>query len=307
MQGYSSLLEKNSKKWINCDSQLKEVPDFLIANWKERLYFERLEQKSNQIFQLLEKSNNDWEAVLFQLLAKNFGLSVNGEAFLSVATSIDFSIVRKCSDSAENLEALFFGQAGLLEKTTEEPYFKELQATYEYQKHKYQFDASGVLPMQFFRLRPPNFPTIRWSQLANLYHKRSQLFADLMDVKTLANFYKVFEVTTSIFWETHYTFEKTSAKRNKRLTKSFIDLLLINTIIPLRFCYAKHVGQSVEDEILQFIQAAAPEKNGVVHKFSDLGLKSSNAMDTQAVLQLKKQYCDNNACMQCAIGNHLLS
>ncbi len=307
LENYKKLLDKPTPKWINCDTQLQDVPAFLINHWKERLYFERLEQKSTQIETLLATTHNDWETVLFQLLTKNFGLVVNGDAFRSLGSSLEFSVIRKCSDSVEELEALLFGQAGLLDGVVEEPYFEDLRLRYEYQKHKYQLDASGVLPVQFFRLRPPNFPTIRISQLANLYSNTNKLFTQLMECKTIEAFYKIFDVTTSVFWETHYTFEKKSTKRKKKLTRSFIDLLLINTIIPLRFCYEKHIGKNSENIILQFVEAIGAEKNGIIDKFNTLGIESLNAMHSQAIVQLKKKYCDTNACMQCAIGNHLLA
>ncbi len=294
-------------KWINCENDLPTVDDFSIQNWLERLFFERLEQKSRIIEDQLKKSTNNWEAVLFKMLFKNFGLKVNGEAFLSIANSIDFSIVRKLQNNITALEALFFGQAGFLEEDVQEPYFIQLKKEYQYLKHKFDLRIDGVFPVQFFRLRPPNFPTIRLSQLAKLYHLHQNLFSKVMEAKTINSFYAFFYVNATEFWQTHYTFSKESPKSKKHLTKSFIDLLLINTVIPIKFSYLKYQGKMDEDEILNLIQSISSEQNSIIDKFNSIKPISTSAMHSQALLHLKNNYCDKNYCLQCAIGNTILT
>ena len=231
---YQQLFDEH-KKWINCEKSISAVNKFLLFHWFERLYFERLEKKSEQVNELLKTSNNNWEATLFTLLAKNFGLKTNGEAFIEFAKSFDFSIVRKVSHNKLQLEALFFGQAGLLLNRCESTYFEVLKKEYAYLKIKYKLTPISKVHMRFFRLRPNNFPTIRLSQLANLYHVYQHLFSEVIEIKTVEGFYELFNISTSLFWESHYTFEKESKRSTKKLTKSFIDLLLINTIIPIKF------------------------------------------------------------------------
>ena len=295
------------QKWINCEKDFAKVEDFTINNWLERLYFERLERKASYIEKILKQNTNDWEAVLFKLLAKNFGLKVNGEAFLSVANAFDFSVVRKQQSKLSSLEALLFGQANLLEESFQEPYYLQLQKEYAFLKQKFSLNAEHIIPLQFFRLRPPNFPTIRLSQLANVFHKNPNLFSEIIKAKSLETFYDLFSVGTSTFWDTHYTFGKVSKTSKKQVTKSFIDLLIINTIIPLKFSYAKQMGKTVDDEILQLMQQIAPEKNSVIEKFNSLKPVSKSALQSQALLQLKAEYCDKNRCLQCAIGNTVLN
>ena len=249
---YQKLFSK-SDKWINCEHDFISVDEFTITNWLERLYFERLERKSKDIEKLLESSANNWEAVLFKMLAKNFGLKVNGESFLSIANSIDFSIVRKQQSNLTSLEALLLGQAGLLEESIQEPYFIELFNDYKFLTQKFNISNANVTPLQFFRLRPPNFPTIRLSQLANLYHQHQNIFSKIIESDSIEDFYKLFKVGTSSFWETHYTFGKISKASKKKITKSFIDLLLINTIIPIKFSYSKQIGKSNEESILKLM------------------------------------------------------
>jgi Protein of unknown function (DUF2851) len=306
LQNYKRLFSK-TQQWINCENDFAQVDDFLLNNWLERLYFERLERKSDEIEILLKQSANNWEAVLFKLLAKNFGLKVNGDAFYSLPNSFEFSVLRKNQSKPLSLEALFFGQFGVLENDEQEQYFLELQSEYKFLKQKFKLSQQGVIPLQFFRLRPPNFPTIRLSQLANLYHKEHGLFSKVVNVTTLKEFYQLFSVATSAFWETHYTFNKASKKTTKKVTKAFVNLLLINTIIPLKFSYAKHQGNILNDEIVLLVQQLTPEKNSIINKFNLLKKISTSALHSQALLQLKNEYCNKNKCLQCAVGNSIIS
>ena len=298
-------LFKLETKWINCENELKFVNDFTKNNWLERLFFERLETKSIQIKEILKTTNTNWEATLFILLAKSFGLKVNGDSFLQFATSFDFSFVRKIGANSFQLEALFFGQAGLLKGNKESVYFTKLQQEFNYLSHKYKLEENSSA-MQFFRLRPANFPTIRLAQLAKLYATYQNLFSRIMETNNLDDFYTLFSIKTSEFWETHYTFETTSKKSIKKLTKTFVNLLLINTVIPLKFSYLKFIGKDDFNSILFLISAIKPEKNTIITKFNDLKLKSKNALETQGLLQLKNEYCNQKLCLQCAIGKEIL-
>jgi hypothetical protein len=301
---YQSLMLQ--KSWIFCEKQIKEIDSFLLENWQERLFFERLERKSNPIFELLEQTHHDWEAVLFYLLAKNFGLNTNGEIFIKIAQSIPFSVIRKESFEIENLEALFFGNSGLLNAENEDNYFKDLKFRYFYLLHKYQMDKKIIEPVQFFKHRPDNFPTIRLSQLANVYHKHQNLFSKISTLKSLENIYEVFAVSVSEYWQNHYQFDKESPKKKKLLSKSFVDLLVINTIIPLQFAYAKSQGKEISEDLIYLLKQVTPEKNAVLDKFISFGIQSKNAFETQSLLQLKNEYCNKSKCLECAVGIELL-
>ena len=305
LKNYKNLFSKQLR-WIPCQNQIHTIDSFTFSNWKERLFFERLENKSNVISSLLEKSHNDYEAVLFQLLAKNFGLKVNGEAFLQLAESINFSIIRKERFDAEKLSALLFGQAGFLEEEIQNEYHLSLKKEYAYLKHKYNLHPIANRQFYFFRMRPNNFPTIRIAQLVSLFDKHQNLFSLLMKTQKLSDFYDLFSIEVHDFWKTHYTFETNSKKSAKKLSKSFIDLLLINTIIPLKFQYLKERGEVDEENILNLIQQIKPEKNSIISKFSELKITSKNAFETQSLLELKNNYCKPKRCLECAIGNYLL-
>ncbi|WP_430409704.1 DUF2851 family protein [Kordia sp.] len=306
IHNYVSLLN-TPKKWINCEADFPVVSEFQLSNWIERLYIERLARKASEIAQLVQQMQYDWEAILFQLLAKGFGLKLNSEAFFEASQTIDFSIIRKLSSNQTALEAFLFGSFGLLsEEIIEEIYHSSLQKEFTYVANKFNYKRKKHLPIQFFRTRPANFPTIRVSQLAMLYHQETALFSKLIASTSVAEMHRILQVATSTFWETHYTFEKSSPKRKKVVSKKFIAILLINTILPLKYSYEKYLGKSPIESILALLKTIEPEKNTIIQKFSEKEITIDNALQTQALLELKKNYCDQQKCLQCAIGNVLV-
>lgn len=304
IQQYTSLAAP--KTWIYCENQLPTINQFLLENWQERLYFERLTRKNQFINQLLDETQNDWEAVLFCLLAKNFGLNANGETFLKIAKAIPFSILRKESYEVKNIESLFFGIANLLPTDGQEEYTKDLKQRFQYLMHKYQFEKVVVEPVQFFKHRPDNFPTIRLAQLAMLYHKEQNLFSKVISINSIEELYEVFKISISEYWQYHYHFDKVSAKKKHSFSKSFIDLLVINTIVPIRFAYAKSQGNEISETVLHLLKEVTAEKNSILDSFSKFGIKAKNAFESQSLLELKNQYCSLKKCLQCGIGIQLL-
>jgi hypothetical protein len=292
--------------WIPCKDAIVTVDEFTFSNWKERLFFERLERKSNEISGLLQQENNNFEAVLFQLLAKNFGLKVNAGAFLRLAQSIDFYIIQKVGFNKNQFAALLFGQAGFLEEEVEDEYYQQLKREYSYIKHKFKLNAISKNEFSFFRMRPNNFPTIRIAQLVSLFNTHQNLFSKLMAINNLKDFHELFAVEIHPFWKTHYNFEAISKPSPKKLTSSFVDLLIINTIIPLKFLYEKSRGEMNTPSFLKLLKNIKSEKNNVISKFSEIGVGAKNAFETQALLELKNKYCVPKRCLECAIGNALL-
>ncbi|MBO0322542.1 DUF2851 family protein [Muricauda sp. CAU 1633] len=307
LRNYQNLLEKNSPNFINCEKDFAEMDSFLVEHWLHRLYIERLEQKSNRIEELLKKSNNDWEGVLFTMLARNFGSKVNGDFFLDRAIQLEYSTIRKISSSLEALESLLLGHFGLLQvDDCTDRYFLQLQKEHKYLSRKFNLPPVLSKP-EFFGLRPANFPTIRTAQLAHLYAKEQSLFSQIMEASTLEEIQAIFEVAASKYWDDHYTFGKTSKKGKKKLSKSFIDLLVINTIVPLKFCYSRHIGVDWNEALISLLSTITKEKNSIIGGFDKLGSKTNNAMESQAKIQLHTHYCSKNKCLRCALGTHLLN
>lgn len=295
------------KQWVLCENQLSSISKFEISNWLEKLFFERLERKYNEIAVLLAHYKNDWEAVLFLLLAKNFGSKINSDAFFQMAKSVDIKLIRKERNSLVVLESLFFGQANLLIDISQHNYPEELKKTYSYLKSKYTLVNENHSRCNFFRLRPSNFPTIRLAQLAQLYNQYNSLFLTLMEAKTLNEIYGIFQIQASEFWDSHYTFETESPVKRKKLTKSFIDTLVINTVVPLKFAYHQQQKLDYSEELITTMQSIKPEKNSITTMFENLQLKINDGLQSQALLQLKNEYCNKNRCLECAVGKVLLN
>lgn len=308
LDSYQDLFDKKQKSFINCEKDIDKTDIFLIQNWLERLYFERLESKSDFVFELLERSKNDWEQVLFKVLLKNFGLKNNGEAFLSISNYLDFSIVRKLQLENQQLESVFYGMSHLLDdQTIIDNYYLQLKKEYLHLKSKFGLVDLGVMKPEFFKLRPPNFPTIRLSQLANLYEKHQNLFDKIINARNLEELYLMFDVSASSYWNDHFTFGKISKKSTKKLSRPFIDLLIINTILPLKFCHAKHFGNDNNENIEQIITSIGSENNNIISNFKKYKVVSNNAKESQALIQLYNNYCTKNKCLDCAIGSSMLS
>ncbi|MGB0198505.1 MAG: DUF2851 family protein [Flavobacteriaceae bacterium] len=301
MDRYHAFME-TPHKWIPCEAHLS---DFKITTQRlffDRLFVERLADKTAVFQHWLDQSKNDWEAVLFVALAKGFGLALNGASFAQTALSVPFNVVRHIRGDSPTLEALLMGQAGILNMEQEDVYYELLSDKYLFLKRKHKLKVSTP-PARFFRSRPSNFPTIRLSQLAQLYESTPKLFDRLIQTSSLQDLYKLLDVGVSDYWRTHFVFGKPTKPRPKKLNSSFKSLLVINTIIPFLFCYYKAYGLSNTDLLMDWACELKAEQNSVVKKFKTLGLHIQSALDSQAVLQLKNHYCQPKKCLQCAFGH----
>ncbi|MDO4881386.1 MAG: DUF2851 family protein [Capnocytophaga sp.] len=302
---YQKLFNKN-KKFIQCEEGLQLIDKQLISNWIEDLYWERLEEKYSLILKMLKETENDWEYVFFLLILKNFGGNINGEHFLEMGKQIPFSVIRKELHFPERLEALFFGQLQLLKNENTDLYYLSLQKEYQYLTHKYQL-KEGFGMAQFTKLRPANFPTIRISQLAILYSQQKSLFSKCLKINAFSELLSVLSsVTTTEYWQNHYTFGKESRAITKKISLLVSQNIWINTIIPIQFAYSKFLGKDIKKEIIQKMQSIEPEQNSILDQWKKVGITAKNALESQALLQLYKKYCSDLECLRCKIGINLL-
>lgn len=304
LSDYKTLMIK--KKFINCEADFSSIDEIYKFSWLERMFVERLQQKSELIFKLLQEFKNDWEKVLFCLLMKNFGLNKNGQVFLEIAKIIDFARVRKVFDNVTTTESLLFGVANLLEEDFSDDYFLQLKSEFTFLKKKFGLRNELLPNLNFYGLRPHNFPTIRLSQLANLYVQHQSIFQQIIAADSVVDLKNLFQIKASEYWTTHYVFDKEGGKRVKSLSKDFIELLVINTVLPLKFAYQKSIGKDVAEQLFELASSLKAEKNSTIEKFGKIGETTKNAFESQAKLQLYNQYCTKNRCLKCSIGNKLL-
>lgn len=302
------LLLQN-QQWIPCQAQFKGVLEFPIrfSLWLDRLVIERLEQKTKPIHQLLEQNNNNWEQTFYQFLARGFGAKVNADTFEQLAKSIPLLVLSKHKNNLAQLETLLFGQAGLLEQDFEEEYPLALKKEYNFLQKKYKLTPLQASSWKFGRIRPANFPTIRIAQFAKLIQQSTHLFSKILAAATVKDIHELFSLKLQDYWLTHYQFDKETKQRNKSLGKNAIDLLLINTIIPFLFVYAKAKDDSsFQDKALNWLTQLPAEKNSLISNWEGLGLKIDSAQDSQALLQLKNVYCNEKRCLECTVGDLIM-
>lgn len=307
-QNYEQLLR--SQKWIACQEMLPEVDPFVLRFWFSSLMIERLQAKTGEILQILQQNQNNWNETFYQLLARNFGMKTNALPFEMLAKSLPLQILSKHKNSLFQLEALLFGQAGLLNETLlGDDYFLSLRKEYSYLYKKYGLSGIELHLWKFMRLRPINFPTIRIAQLAMLVNHSSALFSRILETETLDGLRKLFEVSASEYWDNHYRFNKISGEnRQKVLGETAFNNLVINTIVPMLFVWGEqHLDQVMKDRALLFLEKLPPESNQVIRKWNELGTESSSAFETQALLQLKNNYCEPKKCLNCQLGAKIIT
>ena len=302
---YKELLETDS--YPPCYRIIPSLPPFTAHSWMTALQMERFEQKATLLNERLKRCQGNWEDAFFITLARNFGFGLNGDAFETWAHQLPFRAVDKHRNDLFQIEAIFFGQAGILEDSDGDGYYLRLKKEYTYLQHKF-----GLIPMdaslwRFLRLRPANFPHIRIAQLACLYHRAYGLLSRIMETETLQGVRDILKGGTSEYWLTHYTFGGSSPSRPKTLSNTSLDLLIINTVVTFLYAYGLHKGNRVLcARAGSFLEELKAENNYITRMWEQCGMKASNAADSQALIQLKKDYCDKKKCLYCRIGYEYL-
>ncbi len=293
---------KNSEKQIPCEDFLDIIEPVNKKAWFERMGVERLESKTELIENYLEKYNSDWETAFYILLCRNFGFHINSFPFEQLALNTPLSIVRKNEDSLFTLEALFFGQSGLLNNNTGDDYSIKLSEEYKFLANKYSLKPIDSKTWKFGKIRPGNMPAVRIAQLSALMQSFQGLFSAIIDKKDIPEIYKYFNIKTSDYWKTHYNFGKPVDKTNISFGKSAFEIIMINTIAPFRLIYSKIYSNSYEEISVKWLDEIKAENNRITKVWKDLGIKPDTAFDSQALIHLKNNYCDKKKCLYCNIG-----
>ena len=314
-QHYEELLKTD--QYPPCYRIIPDLSKLMIHSWMSALQTERLERKTEDIRRRANRCNGSWEDAYFVTLARNYGFGINGEAFEDWAYHVPLSAVGKHRDDLFQIEAVFMGQAGLLELDTvpefhqqaalNEGYFAKLRNEYQYLAHKFSLQPMDSRQWRFLRLRPQNFPHIRISQLANLYYEQKASLSRLIECQTVNEMQEMMRTHVTPYWETHYTFGSESAENGKHLSPFSLNLLMINTAIPMLFAYGRHTSKEVLcDRAFDFLEQLKAENNYIIRMWKECGLEVKSAGDSQALIQLKNQYCDRKDCLRCRIGYEYL-
>ena len=312
---YEELLRTDS--YPPCYRIIPQLTSLTVHSWMAALQTERLEQKTIAIGERVRQAGGSWEDAYFQTMARNYGFGINGDAFEEWARHIPLQAVGKHRDDLFQIEAIFLGQAGLLElsaiperyqqQALSEGYFSKLRNEYQYLAHKFSLTPMDASLWRFLRLRPQNFPHIRISQLANLYYQRKAGLSALIDCKDTVAMAEMLRTQVTPYWETHYTFGSESMKNAKHLSPFSINLLMINTCVPMLFAYGRHaMKESLCDRAFDILEQLKAENNHIIRMWKECGLDVKSAGDSQALIQLKREYCDKRECLRCRIGYEYL-
>ena len=298
---------KENNEIIPCSKSIQKVPHEIIQTTLERLLVKRLEHKSQHVERLLLENNNNWEQSFYMQLAANFGFKINQVPFELLARNTPLSVLAKHKSNLSQIEALLFGQAGMLNESFKDLYPVMLQNEYAYLKKKYNLTGIDSHLWKFSKMRPVNFASIRIAQFAALVHQSSHLFSKVTEATSPQQLIQLFKVKASTYWDTHYTFYKETANLKKHIGKAGIENLIINTIVPFMFVYGKHYGDEAKCELsLQLLSLIKPEKNNITRLWQNIGIDAKNAAQSQSLIELKTNYCELKRCLQCSIGHFVL-
>lgn len=305
---YASLVGATIE--VPCATKIKQVPHLTIVEWVEGLAFERLHGKVERIHQLLDSFNGSWEDVCYVTLARNFGFGINNDAFERLARRTPLRLLGKHSDSVLQIEALLFGQAGMLDaqKPGMDSYYNQLCTEYAFLSNKFQLTPMEKESWKLFRIRPQNFPYRRIAMLAQFIEGGFRMMNRILEAEGEKEMRALFEVELSGYWTKHYTFGKPNERATATLSRSSIDIILINTVAPLLYAYGELTGNyEMTDKAIKLLEDLRAENNSIVSHFVSYGIDCPDALTSQALVQLKREYCDARKCIYCKIGHHLLS
>ena len=312
---YKELL--NADAYPPCYRIVPELSQLTVHSWMAALQTERLERKTLDIARRAERANGSWEDAYFITLARNYGFGINGDAFEQWAYNVPLNQVAHHRDDIFQIEAIFLGQAGLLDidaipakyqkEAMNDGYFNRLKNEYKYLAHKFSLTPMNRTMWKFLRLRPQNFPHIRISQLATLYHERKTSLSQLVECMNVDEMRRMLSTHVTEYWATHYTFGAESASNSKSMSPFSINLLMINTAIPMLFAYGRHTcDDTLCDRAFDMLEQLKAEDNHIIRMWKECGLKVATAGDSQALIQLKNEYCDRKDCLRCRFAYEYL-
>lgn len=311
LSNYQHLLQED--RYPRCHKIIPSLPRLTLHSWMSALQTERLSRKTEDIVRCLEAYEGSWEDAFFHTLARYYGFGINNEAFEAWAKTFPLKAVDHHRDDLFQIEAIFFGQAGLLDAEASperhrpqmlaDDYFQKLRSEYLFLRHKFSLTPMDAGRWRFLRLRPQNFPHIRLAQLAMLYYNRQAGFSQILDCTDVKALAKTLQTHVSDYWQTHYLFGEESARIEKKMSRASIDILLINAVIPTLFAYGRYRNDDrYQNRALDFLEQLKAEDNNIVRMWRECSFDVENAGDSQALIQLKKEYCDRKECLRCRIG-----
>ncbi len=326
---YSAILRNTD--WIPCGKSIGNIDRLIINLWLDRLLAERMLAKAEDIIANYTETKGNWKETIYRQLARNFGFKVNGMPFSLLAKSLPYKYLEKHSGNAVQVEALLFGQAGILEESVrtdtsteenttrkvsqssdndyrrEDDYYKALKGEYAFLRKKYSLRPIAGHIWRYLRMRPANFPTVRIAQFASLITSEPGFPSDMIELEPAVLKSKLLDIRPSLYWENHYIFNKISVRKLKQLGGQAVHNIIINTLIPVYFEYGRRTGRdNFRQNAIAFLETLPPESNNVTRGWENAGISVTNAFYSQSLLQLRNNYCNFRKCLFCQVGNQII-
>lgn len=299
----------NSSFSIPCQRSLRGVDHLIKLSVLEKALMQRLERKAEEVQTLYKQNRNNWEETFYQLLARNFGFKINAEPFFQLARLLPQKLLLKQADKQEQVEAMLFGQAGFLDASKGDDYYLKLRREHRLLAQKYSLLQNKMSKAQwrFLRLRPANFPSLRLAQLGSILHYRQNIFSVVLECEDVNSLIQLFTVRPSSYWLSHYQFTKKSKNKEHELGRSSIENIIINTVVPVWVAYGKLSDeQPYIDRAVQVLQQLPAEENKITRAWKNVGIPTQTSFDSQALIELYNNFCQQKSCLDCAIGASLM-
>ncbi|NNE55237.1 MAG: DUF2851 family protein [Flavobacteriales bacterium] len=292
---------------IACSNSISQVRPITMAHWLDRLAVHRCDRKSKFILQRVEDNQGDWRLTLYQALGIAFGFKVNAHAFSFLTESLPLRIIEHHKDSRFQIEALLFGQAGFLEGDISDGYPLALQNEYAFLRKKFGLYPQKQAIWKRSRMRPPNFPELRLAQLAAVLHNVDKLFRVMSEGCSASDLWVLLKTDVPGYWNTHSRIDRPCKPRNAVIGVSSIETIVINTLVPYLFAFGSYRGDvESREQALSLLMSVQPESNKITREWKQYNILALNAMESQALLELRNEFCANKKCLNCMVGVELL-
>lgn len=298
-----------STELIPCGTRWNAIPEIHKLSTLDSALMQRLETKVKTVMQLLTRNNNNWEQTCYQLLCRNFGFTINAEPMFRLSELVSYAFIQKHLDKRLQVEALLFGAGGFLDDASDDEYVLLLKREYDILRRKYSLDGRqmNLSQWKFLRLRPANFATIRIAQLAALLEGQRNLFSKIIETTNHKQILQLFETEQSAYWLSHYRFGVKSKTAVPPFGESSIQNVVINTVAPLLVAYGKiHDESSYLELATDLLQNLPAENNKIIRQWLSLNMNVKTAFDSQALIELYKNFCMKRRCLECGVGSWLI-
>ncbi len=326
---YKLGIERFNKKCNKIYERLKEIQFLKDVGIKEPVVgYDITEAFQKREFHYKDFHRKDvWQQLLYELLFEALGYSKNKNPMVTLARKADIEFLMKIEKDGilvQKYESALLHISGLLnslpkvidENTTD--YLDKSRLYWNSIKPFYDGDYLENNQWQFFRIRPQNFPTVRIAGGARIIYQllHNDLIGiiikkvrEIRNLSVLINSIRsLFVIKADGYWKQHYVLGEPASNEIKYFVGvSRADEIMINVILPFFAVYFKIFGhEQLTDKLVKTYGIYEQrDDNQVIHNVANaLGLqdKVKKTVYAQGMIDLFRNYCSKNKCLECEIG-----